>query len=238
VTETDDSTIHARQLVFDLQHRPAMGREDFLVTPCNSAAVEAIDAWPHWQHHSLALVGPAASGKTHLASVWQTTSNAIVKAALDLSIDTVPEFLATSAVVIEDMGQEKFDEPALFHLLNMAREGKAYVLLTSHIPPAHWRIELPDLASRLRATPLVEINPPDDLLLRAVLVKLFSDRQLKVEETVINYLLLRMERSIKAATRVVEALDQAALSRKVRIGRRLTKEVLVKLEDDETGGVG
>ncbi len=230
MTDTDDYTIQARQLVFDLKHRPAMGREDFLVTPSNKEAVEAIDAWPHWQHHSLALVGPTASGKTHLASVWQTTSNAIVKAALDLAIDTVPDFLVTNAVVIEDIGQERFDEPALFHLLNMAREGRAAVLLTSNIPPAHWHIELPDLASRLRAIPLVKINPPDDVLLRAVLVKLFSDRQLVVEETVISYLLLRMERSIKTAAYVVEALDQAALSRKVAIGRRLTKEVLERLE--------
>ncbi len=226
----NDNTASARQLVFDLKHRPAMGRDDFLVTPSNSDAVEAIDTWPHWQHHCLALVGPAASGKTHLANVWQTASGAIVKSASDLTIDAVPDFLSTGAVLIEDMGQKKFDEPALFHLLNLAREGRASVLLTSLTPPAHWPVKLPDLASRLRAVALAQLNAPDDVLLRAVLVKLFADRQLLVEVNVINYLVLRMERSIKTAASVVAELDQAALSRKVKIGQRLAREVLEKYQ--------
>ncbi len=230
VPNNNDDTASARQLVFDLKHRPAMGREDFLVTASNSDAVEAIDTWPDWQHHSLALVGPSASGKTHLANVWQTASGATVKSSTSLTIEAVPEFLSTGAVVIEDLGLEAFDEPALFHLLNMAREGAGSVLLTAVAPPAHWRIKLPDLASRLRAIALAQLNPPDDALLRAVVVKLFADRQLMVEVNVINYLVLRMERSIKTAARVVAALDEAALSRKVKIGQRLAKEVLEGFE--------
>lgn len=221
-----------QQLVFDLKHRPAMGREDFLVTPSNRDAVEAIDIWPRWQHHALVLVGPAASGKTHLANVWQASSSAVVRSIFDLSIETVPEFLARNAVVIEDVSGEGFDEPALFHLLNLAREGKASILLTSCTPPAHWPVKLPDLASRLRALPLAQLNAPDDVLLRAVLVKLFADRQLIVDVTVINYLVLRMERSIKAAAHVVATLDKIALSRKIKIGPRLTKEVLENLAAD------
>jgi len=232
VQEQDDKTTSAHQLVFDLKHRPAMGRDDFLITSSNADAVDVIHAWPDWPHHTLALVGPAASGKTHLASVWQTASSASLKSYLDLTIDRVPGFLSAGAVVIEDLGGEKFDEPALFHLLNMARERKASVLLTSCTPPAHWQIELPDLASRLRAVSLVQLTEPDDVLLRAVLVKLFADRQLLVEETVINYLVLRMERSLKTAAHIVAALDEVALSRKVKIGQRLTKEVLEKLENN------
>ena len=225
----NDNTDTARQLVFDLKHRPAMGREDFLITPSNVEAVDAIDAWPDWQHLNLALVGPPASGKTHLASVWCASSGAVVKSITELSIESVPEFLTEGALVIEDLGQEKFDEAALFHLLNMAREAKASILLTSSKPPAHWTIELPDLASRLRALPLAQLNPPDDVLLRAVLVKLFADRQLMVDVAVINYLVTRMERSIKTASRIVISLDELALSRKVKIGLRLAKEVLEKL---------
>ena len=228
VRDDKDNPASAQQLVFDLKHRPAMGREDFLVTPSNSDAVEAIDTWPDWPHHCLALVGPPASGKTHLANVWQTASGAIIKSVSALTIDAVPEFLSTGAVVIEDIGQKQFDEHALFHLLNMAREKRASVLLTASEPPAHWRVKLPDLASRLRAITLAQLNPPDDVLLRAVLVKLFADRQLMVEVNVINYLVLRMERSIKTASSVVAELDQIALSRKVKIGQRLAREVLEK----------
>jgi len=227
--ENNGNTTPGRQLVFDLAHRTAMGAEDFLVTPSNSEAVDAIDAWPNWPHHTLALVGPPASGKTHLASVWRTTSKATVKSIAALNINSVPEFLSARAVVIEDVGEDRFDESALFHLLNMAGEGKASVLLTSSHPPAHWAVKLPDLASRLRALPLAQLNPPDDVLLRAVLVKLLFDRQLLVDVTVIDYLIQRMERSIASAGHVVAALDQAALSRKVKINRRLAKEVLENL---------
>jgi len=220
------NTTPGPQLVFDLAHRAAMGIEDFLITPSNRQAVDAIDAWPQWPHHTLALVGPRASGKTHLASVWRTSSNAIVKSIASLNINSVPEFLSRRAVVIEDVGEDKFDESALFHLLNMAGEGKTSVLLTSLRPPAHWAIDLPDLASRLRALPLAQLYPPDDVLLRAVLVKLLFDRQLLVDEAVINYLIQHMERSIASAAHVVADLDQAALARKVKITRRLAKEVL------------
>jgi chromosomal replication initiation ATPase DnaA len=224
----NDNSASVGQLVFDLKHRCAMGRDDFLVTPSNSEAVDAIDTWPNWQNHCLALVGPPASGKTHLANVWQIASDALVKPVSALTIDAVPDFLTAGAVVIEDMGQGSLDESALFHLLNLAREGQASVLLTSPIPPAHWPVKLPDLASRLRAITLAQLNAPDDVLLRAVLVKLFADRQLMVEVNVINYLVLRMERSIKTAASVVAELDQVALSRKVKIGQRLAREVLEK----------
>ncbi len=228
--ENVDKLANPHQLVLNLPYRPAVGREDFLVVPSNEEAVDAIDAWPDWQHHGLALVGPAASGKSHLASVWQASSRAIFISTGDLSTKKVPEFLTSGAVVIEDLPGEGLDEPALFHLLNLAREGDASVLLTSRTPPAHWPIKLPDLASRLRALPLAALNPPDDDLLQSVLIKLFSDRQLLVEVSVIKYLVVRMERSIEMAANLVAALDEAALSRKVKIGQRLAKEVLENLQ--------
>jgi len=223
--------VSAQQLVLDLKHRPALDREDFLVTPSNSEAIDAVDAWPDWQHHGLALVGPAASGKTHLAHVWQAMSNAVVKSAADLTIEAVPGFLTSGAAIIEDLPGENLDEAALFHLLNLAREGRANVLLTSRDAPAHWPIVLADLASRLRALPVTRLDPPDDLLLRAVLVKLFSDRQLLVKDNVIDYLVKRMERSIETASSLVAKLDQTALSRKIKIGPRLAKEVIENLNN-------
>ena len=121
---------------------------------------------------------------------------------------------------------EEFDETALFHLLNLAREEGAHVLLTTRTPPAGWNVRTPDLASRLKALPVVALAPPDDVLLRAVLVKLFADRQLGVEESLISYVAIRIERSFAAARAAVTMLDAEALRQKRPLTRALAAELL------------
>jgi chromosomal replication initiation ATPase DnaA len=138
----------------------------------------------------------------------------------------VPRALATGAVVVEDLLPGAFDERALFHLLNLAREDEAFVLLTTRIPPAEWRMALRDLASRLQALLTVSLAPPDDALLRAVLVKLFADRQIGVDENLIGYLATRMERSFAAARAIVAKLDAESMGRKRPLTRALAAEVL------------
>ena len=119
-----------------------------------------------------------------------------------------------------------FDERALFHVLNLAREQDAFVLLTARMPPAHWRVAIRDLESRLNALPIVGLTPPDDALLRAVLVKLFADRQIAVEQTLISYVATRIERSFAAARTVVGRLDVEAMRRKRALTRALAAEIL------------
>lgn len=214
-----------RQLVLDLPHRPALGRDDFLVTPCNVAAVEWIDHWPDWPGPVLALCGPGGSGKSHLAAVWQSRSEA-------LSIDphAIPKVIESGELparhlVMEDM-KCPVDEEALLHLYNMVSERGGTLLLTSAIPPARWPVELPDLASRLRTIPVAEIGAPDDALLEALLVKMFADRQLRVGPDVIAFLLPRMERSFAHVRTLVERLDGAALSQQRTITIPLARNVL------------
>ena len=225
----------SRQLAFDLPLEPGMGREDFLVTESNRPAFEAVARWPAAPDdaHALALVGPPGCGKTHLAEIWRTEQDALRCAPADLSVETVPTLLSRGALVLEDMPGSRLDETALFHLLNLARQERAFVLFTTTASPAAWPVALPDLRSRLAALPFVELAPPDDALLRAVLVKLFADRQLRVDEKVVSYLLLRMERSLAAAARLVAALDAAALAERRSITRQLAARVLEKLHPGE-----
>ena len=220
-----------RQLAFDLPLEPGMAREDFLVTGSNRMAFEAVTRWPAapGDVHALALVGPPGCGKTHLAEIWRMERDALRCTPADLSVEAVPTLLSRGALVLEDMPGESLDETALFHLLNLARQEGAFVLFTATASPATWPVALPDLKSRLAALPLVELEPPDDDLLRAVLVKLFADRQLRVDERVISYLLLRMERSLSAAERLVAALDAAALAERRNITRQLAAKVLEEL---------
>lgn len=221
----------ARQLVLDLAHRPALGAEDFLVGPSNGQAVDLVDRWPDWPGPSAIVVGPPRSGKTHLASVWRLKSGAGLVAARDLDTDAVSRLMRERALVVEDIDQGIGDERALFHLLNAAREHGAALLLTSQIAAEDLAVALPDLRSRLRALPVARIEPPDETLIGAVLVKLFADRQLAVEPSVIAYLARHAERSMAALVDLVAEIDREALAAKRRVTRVLAAAVLQR-----TGG--
>ena len=195
------------QLALDFGHRPALGREDFLVAPCNEDAVAWIDRWPDWPGPVLVIHGPAGCGKSHLARVWRRRAGA-------------PE-----ASVVEDADRAG-DDVALFNLFNRHAEDGAHLLVTAATPPARWTSRLPDLISRLAAAPTVAIGPPDDTLIAQVLVKLFADRQLEVGAGVVSYLVTHMECSFAAARRVVGAADDAALAAGRPVTVPLVRDVL------------
>lgn len=220
------------QLALDLPHRVATGRDDFLVSGANQAAVAAVDAWPGWPSPVLVLVGDAGSGKSHLCDVWRTNASASVVSARDLDKTNVAHLFQTGAVAIEDAPGVALDETALFHLINLARESSGSVLITSSEYPSRWTISLPDLVSRLKAAQVASLGDPDDDLLRGVLVKQFTDRQLRIEESAISYMLLRMERSFEAARSLVAKIDARALTDRADISRKLVARVM--REDAQT----
>ena len=212
----------ARQLVLDLPHRPALGREDFLVSESNAEAVAAIDSWPDWPRSGLVLTGPAGSGKSHLAGVWCTRSGAVAMQAPDIHGEAD---VSVKAMVIDRM-DEGIDEVYLFHQLNRAVAGEIYLLLSARLPVAEWPLAVADVISRVRALPVARLDAPDDALMEAVMAKLFADRQLDVDAAVIGYLCRRLERSFDAIGRAVEDLDRAALGERRRITRQFAGSVL------------
>lgn len=217
------------QLLLDLPTRQAFGRDDFLVTSSNAAAVALIDQWPDWPTHGAIIVGPAGSGKSHLVEVWRQASGGVVRSAVALQIDAVPSLLENGALAIEDVESSQHNERALFHALNLAKQQAGHILLTMQAPPSRLRFAIADLASRLNALPLVNILPPDDALLRGVLVKQFADRQIHVDEGLISYILLRMPRSLEAARNLVSQTDRLALLEKAEVTKPLLARVLVKI---------
>jgi chromosomal replication initiation ATPase DnaA len=221
----------SRQLALTLPHQPALGAGDFLVGEANREAFEAVMRWPDWTAPVLWLWGPAGSGKSHLVEVWRGRSGANRETAAELGNDRVEDIFDGGAAAVEGI-DEKADERALFHLLNLARQRGASLLLTSREGPDTLAPQLPDLASRLRAVQAVGVRPPGDDLLRQVLVKLFADRQILVDPTVVDYILRRMERSFEAANAIVAALDGAALAEGRSVSRALAASVLGRLEAD------
>jgi chromosomal replication initiation ATPase DnaA len=214
------------QLTLDLPHRAALGAEDFLVSDCNLAAVRLIDAWPEWQDQVELLIGPPQSGKTHLARVWQALSGARSLEPMCLDIGFIDQMGEGTPLVVEDADRGAYDEKALFHLLNLAREKRLFVLLTARSAPSRWGFSLPDLLSRLNAVPAVEIGAPDEALLRTVMLKHFTDRQLDIDPKVLEFLALHIDRSLAAAAAAVEAVDRAALAKARKISRQLVIEAL------------
>jgi chromosomal replication initiation ATPase DnaA len=222
--ETDLMSAVPRQLALALDHGESLVREDFLSGPSNTAALALLDAWPSWPHRAVILAGPEGSGKSHLAAIWAQEAGARLIAARALDEAMVPGALATGALVVEDVAAGAFDERALFHLLNLAHQDGAFLLLTARAVPVPAAIR--DLDSRLKALPVVAVAAPDDVLLRAVLVKLFADRQLAVDENLITYLAMRIERSFAAARAVVARLDEEAMRARRPVTRALAAEVL------------
>ena len=224
-----------QQLVFELPHRQALGVEDFLVSQSNAEAVALVDRWPNWPVGAAIVSGPPGSGKSHLANVWRLKSKAAVVPARDITLSRVPEFASAVALVVEDIAGLT-DEQALFHILNLVREQRLAVLLTSDQSPGDLNVVLPDLKSRLKALPFAAIAPPDDALLQFVLVKLFNDRQLTVDPVVIGYIMLRMERSLQAAREIVAEVDRQALVLRRGVTRAVAAAALEKLGISEKDG--
>lgn len=211
------------QLPLNLPSTAGLGQEDLVVSAVNHGAVSFIESWPNWPGPIAILAGPVGVGKSHLAAVWAHKAEAtFLPPPDDLSISVE----GGAFFVVEDIQVGNFDDTALFHLINSVRAQNGNLLLTSRTWPGNWGIELPDLQSRMKLAHLIELSEPDDQLLRGVMMKLFADRQIEVGAPVVDYLVLRMERSLACAQDLVDVLDNLAMAQKRAITKPLAADAL------------
>lgn len=211
-----------RQLRLELTRAPGHGRDEFVVSASNAEAVRRLEAWPAWHGGVLALTGPAGAGKTHLARIWRAEVDA-VEVAPDASLGELDD-LHGRPLLMEDAGTG--DPETLFHLINMAGQPGAGLLLTSREPPSAWPAPLADLRSRLNALPVAELGAPDDAILEGVLRKFFRERNIRPLNDVFPYLVRRMERSVPVALALVEKLDEASDAEHRPVSRALARQIL------------
>jgi chromosomal replication initiation ATPase DnaA len=217
----------ARQLPLDLGHSPGHSRDHLVVSQENAAALSLIDSWPNWTAPVALLVGPAGSGKSHMLTIFREEQEA-VDAAADYN-RAMEAAEAGHPIVLDDADNMPLTETQLFHLINAVRSGQASLLMTAERFPLNWSLTLPDLISRLKAAAVVAIEEPGDMLLQAVVMKLFADRQIEIEPHVLQFITRRIERSLATAIAVVDQLDRAALEQRRPITRALAAEVLADI---------
>lgn len=228
-----------KQIPLDLHLPASVSRADFLISPSNQTAWDAIHLWRDWPDRRLILTGPEGAGKSHLVEIWGSLTEVVTSTAAELTESRMVQLLEAEAITIEDVDQistlpgpvKRQIETILFHLFNLASTGSVSLLMTGRAAPAHWHIETPDLASRVQSMAHVRITEPDDALLSSILTKLFEDRQMHVGDDVIEYLIKRIERSFASAKRIVERLDEAALVNMRGITRPLAVSILAEDED-------
>jgi chromosomal replication initiation ATPase DnaA len=211
------------QLLLPFPHAPGYDQRDFLPAASNQEAL----AWlqTDWPDRRLALWGPEGCGKSHLLHIWAEQTGAQVLSGQALQdLDGVPE---SGALALDD-ADTVASEPLLLHLLNTARDRLLRVLLSGRAPPSRWIVQLPDLSSRLRAITAVEIRPPGDDLLAALLVRLLADRQLSVAQSVQDWLLTQLPRSPGALRQAVARLDRASLASRKAITRSFAARVVAE----------
>lgn len=229
----------SRQYPLGLPPLERRAREDFLAAPANEAALAFIESWPAWPGPALLLRGPAGSGKSHLAAIWQAASGALVLPPGRLAAEEPRALLGEArALLLEDLDAalraDRALERPLFALWTAMVERRGHLLITARQAASRWRVQLPDLASRLKSANSVVVKAPDEALLGALLVKLLSDRQLRVQPGVVAFLMPRLERSFAAVERIVERLDRLALAEQREITVPLARRALAELEAEGT----
>lgn len=215
----------AEQLTFNLPMRTSLERGDFFVSDANALAVTRLDDMSSWANGKLILVGPKGAGKTHLAHVWAEAEGGAITTLDDFEVSHVVDVVTPLAIEVPRAPSPE-TEQTLFHIHNHMAAKHLPLLLLARTPPSRWPLALPDLQSRMEATDVVQIAPPDDALLAAVLVKLFTDRQLRIAPALIDWLTKRMDRSFAEAQRLVAEVDAAALSEGRAVTRKLAQRIL------------
>jgi len=215
-----------QQLPLDLHFLTARGREDFILGDCNRLAAAWIDRWPDWPgpYPVLNIVGPPASGKSHLAAVWQSASKASMAGAASRADADARQ--QAHFILDHPQAGEAAAEEALFHQFNALSAAGGSMLILSHMPVAQMGWRLPDLASRMRSVNLVRLDPPDDALLRALMEKYFADRQLAVMPAVLDYMVARIERSFVAVQTIAAAMDRESLAQRRSLTMNLAREIM------------
>ena len=221
-----------KQIPLELPFTDAMEADNFLMTECNKEAVLWIQKWPDWQHMGLVISGKPGTGKTHLMKLWLNLSEGkkltkqelLEKSSMEITKDCLHIAIDNADTIAKDNKAEE----KLFHLFNYLKEKQGSLLLTFKEEIPMIPFQLPDLSSRLLTLPVARLGDPDDVLLEALIIKQFHDRQISLDEGVLSFLITHIPRDAASVRSIIDKLDTESLTEQKKISIRLAKRVLTE----------
>ena len=213
------------QKLLDFGIAESFDENDYYVSKSNYFAKNIIEAWPKWEKKIVNLTGDEYSGKTHLSNIFKKKSNALYLYSKNIDDKILKKIKLSNNVIIEDL-DESFDENLLYSLFNLVEQDNKYLLISSKKPIDTMKFKLPDLLSRLKNCIIAKIEQPDDELIYAIILKSFSDRQIKLDNKIIDYIIKRIARSYSKMHEFIYKIDELSLKKKKSINFKIIKEII------------
>tara|TARA_B100000886_G_scaffold266941_1_gene191226 strand:- start:103 stop:762 length:660 start_codon:yes stop_codon:yes gene_type:complete len=213
------------QKLLDFGISESFDENDYYVSKSNYFAKNIIETWPKWEKKIVNLTGEKYSGKTHLSIIFKTKSHALYLNSSEINDQSLEKIKLSNSIIIEDL-KETFDETLLYSIFNLVEQDNKYLLISSNKPIDTLNFSLPDLVSRLKNCIIANINQPDDDLIYAIILKNFSDRQIKVDNKIIDYIIKRISRSYSKMHEFIYKIDELSLKKRKSINFKIIKEII------------
>jgi len=213
------------QLLLDFDIKTNFNDHDYYVSESNYFAFNLIDKWPKWEKRILNISGEKFSGKTHLANIFKSKASALFLNENEINGDVFKKIKLHESIIVDEFSNT-IDEKITYSILNLVDQDSKYLLINSETPLGEINFKLPDLASRSRNLLHAKINPPDDELIFAIILKNFSDRQIKLEKKIIEFIINRIDRSYSKISEFIYKIDELSLKKKKPINLKTIKEIL------------
>ena len=213
------------QLLLDFNQKQNFNYNDFYVSKSNYYAFKLIDTWPKWEKNIVNIYGESGCGKSHLAKIFEEKQNAKIITEQEINDEIFNNLKLYEKIVLEDF-ENLIDEKLFYSLFNFIDQSNKYLVINSSKPLIHLNFKINDLSSRIRNCLLAEIKNPDDDLVFALILKNFSDKQIKIDKKLIDYIVKRIERSYRKISEFIYKLDELSLKKKVPINLKTIKEII------------
>ena len=213
------------QLLLDFDYKTNFNEHDFYLSKSNSNAFNLINRWPDWDKKILNISGEKFSGKSHLANIFKLKSKAFLAKGNKIDNSIFKSIKLHESIIIDDF-EECNEEEILYSIFNLIDQDSKYLLINSLKPINEIKYRLPDLTSRSKNCLYAAIENPDDELLFAIILKNFSDRQIKIEKKIINFIISRIDRSYRKIDEFIYKIDELSLKKKKPINLKTIKEIL------------
>ena len=219
----------SQQLIFNFPFKKTYLSQDFYVSKNNFNAFKLIESWPQWPSRFINIFGPIGCGKTHLANILSSKINSLIISSQKIDENIINQFKTKECLIIDDFDND-IDENLLYSIINLANQDNKYLIISSPISLKRFKIELKDLNSRFTSFIEVGIDLPTDDLVKVILTKNFSDKQITISKKNIDYILNNIDRSYEKINLFSSLVDNLSLEKAKPINLKLIKDVLIKLK--------